>query len=1408
MSVSRKLWLQQYRGVSLVVSDLTRGGVPMISTFLGYSMSSRDMVTTLTRVSAQAQTKREVDYYKANIGKVKTADDFLGDYRLYSYAMKAFGLEDMVYAKGMMKKVLESDLSDTKSFANKLTDTRYKQFAAAFNFGVSANSGQTDTQQEDMLGLYTQSFANEESSIKTESDYFSARINNITNVMQLVADPRMKNYLLKAYGLDPTYVRNGFLASVLTSDVNDPNSFVNLNGGTAFKAMAKQFSFNADGTVPTLSAAQLAEEAAVKAESDYYGQTIGSVTSVDGLLGDSRLTAFMLKGYGIDPASVSTGDLRSMLTSDISDPASFVNQNGTAAEKKLIAQFNFAADGTLALDANGVTKPVQTAAQKAAVMDEYNITVPSFVTDAGAAALDSYYKANITNVKSIADLVADPRLDAYVRSAFRIDPSVTDADMVAAAKDPRIADAKRLTNLFIQFNFSTGTANEDAYYDAHIGTIDNITELTSDTRMMAYLKLAYGIDPSMSADLFRQAYADPAIAAANGLTDFFAQFNFQDHQAAQSAATYYSSNIGNIKTASDLTGDAALFSFVKAAYGIDPSVSATDFEAAVEDPALAASLGLTDALAQFGFQARANAVTEDDYYKATIGSITSVDDLVADPRLFDYIKTAFNMTSVTPADFAAAAKDPALAQAKGLTAILGQFSFEADGTVTPGDAAQSAAQISLISTVYIAQFPGQTDEQASATAMAYLALHPAQTQSQGETVANAYHTASDALKADALTNTAYYQAHIGTVTSADDLSADTQLFNYLKIAYGLDLSMTAAEFSAAAKDANQAIALGLVKVFADFNFGADGTVLAGNQAQSAAQIAKTTQAYTANFATDGTVTANGQAQTSAQIKYVSTAFMTNYRQRAQTAEQKSAVMDAYSVQVSTFVTNAKAAASDSYYKSHIGSITSAAELVNDPMLFDYVVMAFGIADREAANTSDAVLKFDFKTAAADPDYAKLVGFTDIIATFNFLPPDGKVAAGKKAQTADQIASTSQMYFDKANTARTAMQTDAAANYKKRMPDVKNIKDFFVTNDADTLKDNDKQPDLPQIYEVALRAYGIQPSEMSPTRMKLILESDPYDPKSYVNSLKDDRFVNLAKAFNFDSKGDPEPAVQALSQQQINSYVSAYSKRASLGLTGSAAKKALDDAKTAATYFATNILKIKTLPDFLADKKLTDFTLAANGIDPKTVTAATLKSAFEADPDDPKSFLNTTAGAQFKKIVSTFNFETKAASSSHLDDLTSKHVLGLTNTKLGTIQDKGAFEQTNDSYLHQALETQQGETNDGVRLALYFQRKAPDILSIYDLMSDKAIYQFITTTFQLPDAIANMDVQKQADYLQKLVSLKDLQDPKKVSQLVKRFTAMYDMKNSSSSSPAASILQGSSGGISADTLLSIAQLRAG
>ena len=68
---------------------------------------------------------------------------------------------------------------------------------------------------------------------------------------------------------------------------------------------------------------------------------------------------------------------------------------------------------------------------------------------------------------------------------------------------------------------------------------------------------------------------------------------------------------------------------------------------------------------------------------------------------------------------------------------------------------------------------------------------------------------------------------------------------------------------------------------------------------------------------------------------------------------------------------------------------------------------------------------------------------------------------------------------------------------------------------------------------------------------------------------------------------------------------------------------------------------------------------------------------------------------------------------------------------------------------------------------------------------------------------------QYDYINRVIDIKDLHDPEKLEKLLARFTSLYDLENNTDVSPAALVLSGSGGGgISADTLLSLTQLRIG
>ncbi|RCL02544.1 MAG: hypothetical protein JSC188_000058 [Candidatus Tokpelaia sp. JSC188] len=124
----------------------------MIGTYATYRNIVNNMNRTLNSLIKQPQVERETEYYARCIMSITSVDAFLKDDRLYSYAMCAWGLKDMTYAKGFMRKVLTDH-----EFAGGLIDKRYQAFAEAFNFVKYGNEAtQKDSATRTTVNKYMQ----------------------------------------------------------------------------------------------------------------------------------------------------------------------------------------------------------------------------------------------------------------------------------------------------------------------------------------------------------------------------------------------------------------------------------------------------------------------------------------------------------------------------------------------------------------------------------------------------------------------------------------------------------------------------------------------------------------------------------------------------------------------------------------------------------------------------------------------------------------------------------------------------------------------------------------------------------------------------------------------------------------------------------------------------------------------------------------------------------------------------------------------------------------------------------------------------------------------------------------------------------------------------------------------------
>jgi hypothetical protein len=98
-----------------------------------YLKRTADVQTAL--LARQPGVQRDEAYFRANIGRIDTAEQLVADRRLLTTALNAFGLESEVNNRAFLRKVLEEGTLRPDALANRLADKRFRDFSAAFGFG-------------------------------------------------------------------------------------------------------------------------------------------------------------------------------------------------------------------------------------------------------------------------------------------------------------------------------------------------------------------------------------------------------------------------------------------------------------------------------------------------------------------------------------------------------------------------------------------------------------------------------------------------------------------------------------------------------------------------------------------------------------------------------------------------------------------------------------------------------------------------------------------------------------------------------------------------------------------------------------------------------------------------------------------------------------------------------------------------------------------------------------------------------------------------------------------------------------------------------------------------------------------------------------------------------------------------
>ncbi len=778
------------------------------------------------------------------------------------------------------------------------------------------------------------------------------------------------------------------------------------------------------------------------------------------------------------------------------------------------------------------------------------------------------------------------------------------------------------------------------------------------------------------------------------------------------------------------------------------------------------------------------------YYKENIGNVKSVDEFLDNYQLYSYAMDAFGLGEMT---YAKAFMKKVLE-----SDLNDQNSFA--NKLTDERYREFAAAFNFTASTKTVQTEAQLDK-----------------------MIGLYGTSITDMDDSLAEETRYYKAIIGTVTNVDQLlqndrarayifqvfSIDEKTYTYSHIR-GLMTSDIAdpdsylnQKFGAAYNDAVEKLTMkGNIELHAEVTarIAAIDTSLAGteltDEQRTALEAEKVTrqdqltqleavlppksewEAKLAAITAEQTTLSNAVTQYN-KMAQLAAAFEfkndgTVAAGGAQKADNIKVMTDAY-ISSAPRVTPTVATLNRDYFESKIGSIKTVDELLSDTRLLNYIKVAFDLNDLTIVTaTIENILTSDLN----DPNnYIATFGKNDkrylaMRNAFNF-KTDGTLADGTTPQTTLQTATTTSGYMTHYGEKDDAADEKALTLFKSDIRSVTSVKDFL---------------DSSAVYNYALKAVGLDPAKVNAADIRKVLTSDLQDKKSYVYTLKDERYVKLAELFNFAPDGSLGSPVLAQSEIEMQTMSADYIKKKSAFGT----EKDKETAKKEAEYFTGEMQKIKTLKDFLSNDRLTEFAMESLGIDPKTVTKEQLQKMFSSKLDDGESYLNKEMDPVFRRLVTAFNFDSDG---------------NILREDRSLIQTRRGLYETLDNYLTQTLETQAGEENAGVRLALYFKRIAAGTTSYYSILADTAIQSFINTTFGIPDELGNAPVDTQVAMMKKYFDIKDFQDPEKVKKLVARFTVMYDNAQNTTD-PIMMLFNGSgSAGISGDTLLAVATLRA-
>lgn len=196
-------------------------------------------------------------------------------------------------------------------------------------------------------------------------------------------------------------------------------------------------------------------------------------------------------------------------------------------------------------------------------------------------------------------------------------------------------------------------------------------------------------------------------------------------------------------------------------------------------------------------------------------------------------------------------------------------------------------------------------------------------------------------------------------------------------------------------------------------------------------------------------------------------------------------------------------------------------------------------------------------------------------------------------------------------------------------------------------------------------------------------------------------------------------------------------------------------KAQTAYYQANIGSVKTPSDLVNNYRLFSYVMNAFGLGDMMYAKALVQKTLEQGTGSTKDLAYTLNNPSLLALAKTFDFAANGASTT-----------SSTAVKTGVVN----------SYIEHSMETEQGQSNPGIQLALYFKQNAPNITSAYNILADKNLLTVVQTALGISQYTSYEDIDTQAKLISNNLNVKDFQDPKKLQAFIEKFSVLYDANN--------------------------------